>query len=215
MCFLAKQVIIQIMFKNPFSFDGRIRRTEFGLSWIFFVITYAIIKFATTNNKLPFLIVGYIPLCWFLWAQGAKRCHDLNHNGWWQLIPFYGFWLLFQKGVNEANQYGENPNSTTSSQVNQTFNPPINSQMDYQSVHNNQNINYNSNKNSQNAGAYKNGELYINNNQNNQITPSPPIKSQMGYQNNYQGGHNNPNANGNSIKNNQDANGYENGELYK
>jgi uncharacterized membrane protein YhaH (DUF805 family) len=32
------------MFKNPFSFDGRIRRTEYGLTIIIYVIVAVIIN---------------------------------------------------------------------------------------------------------------------------------------------------------------------------
>jgi hypothetical protein len=44
-------------------------------------------------------------MLWFLWAQSAKRCHDLNKSGWWQLIPFYFFVLLFSTGDYGPNQY--------------------------------------------------------------------------------------------------------------
>ncbi|MBB5438534.1 uncharacterized membrane protein YhaH (DUF805 family) [Pedobacter sp. AK017] len=26
---------------------------------------------------------------WFILAQGTKRCHDRDSNGWWQFIPLY------------------------------------------------------------------------------------------------------------------------------
>jgi len=48
-------------------------------------------------------------LLWFLWAQGAKRCHDLGKNGWWQIIPFYVLLLVFQDGQPGLNKYGFNP----------------------------------------------------------------------------------------------------------
>ncbi|WP_449437398.1 DUF805 domain-containing protein [Pedobacter steynii] len=51
---------------------------------------------------------GYL-LVWFMLAQGAKRCHDRNNNGWWQFIPFYGFWMLFVPGDVGDNKYGPNP----------------------------------------------------------------------------------------------------------
>ena len=58
---------------------------------------------------MDILGLAYIPLFWFLIAQGAKRCHDVNHSGWMQLIPFYGLWMLFQDGDNVTNSYGKNP----------------------------------------------------------------------------------------------------------
>ena len=103
------------MFKNPFSFDGRIRRLEYGLSMIIYIFVYFTILGLTgfglssgsAAGMLPFLLI--IPLIWFVWAQGAKRCHDVGRSGWWQLIPFYFFVLLFQDGDMQKNEYGSNP----------------------------------------------------------------------------------------------------------
>jgi uncharacterized membrane protein YhaH (DUF805 family) len=98
------------MFKNIFSFNGRIRRTEFGISYIIYFVVYLFLLAVTGmfhQNKELFFV--FIPLVWFLLAQGSKRCHDLGKSGWWQIIPFYVLWLLFQDGDPNENEYGENP----------------------------------------------------------------------------------------------------------
>lgn len=155
------------MFKNPFSFDGRIRRTEYGLSFIFYVIAAvivnAIIASGGRDSGAGIIGIAYIPMLWFLWAQGAKRCHDVGNNGWWQLIPFYALWLLFQDGQPGQNQYGDNPKGiTNSNQQNftQTQNPQGGYQGGYTGGHNNPNTNYGSTDNPQNKDGYKDGDLY-------------------------------------------------------
>lgn len=103
------------MFSNPFSFEGRIRRLEYGLS---IIIMYAysflcgFIAGVSTGDPVTtrglmylFLIPGY----WFCFAQGAKRCHDRNNSGWYQIIPFYGLWMLFGDGDADENKHGVSP----------------------------------------------------------------------------------------------------------
>ena len=98
------------MFKNPFSFTGRIRRTEYGLSIIIYLIAAGVISVGIeTGGAAAALGLLLIPLLWFLYAQGAKRCHDRDNTGWFQLIPFYGFWMLFAEGDDEDNRFGRNP----------------------------------------------------------------------------------------------------------
>jgi len=104
------------MFKNPFSFDGRIRRLEYGLSYLIYMIAAMLatllgmtIDDHEGRTASIFIFLIYIAMIWFLLAQGAKRCHDRGNNGWWQIIPFYGFWMLFADGEIGNNEYGENP----------------------------------------------------------------------------------------------------------
>ena len=110
----------QRMFQNPFSFSGRIRRSEYGISCILgtivsylsTLIAYYIIyeNRIVDGGSIFFMILACeFPVNWFMLAQGAKRCHDRNHSGWYQLIPFYGFWMLFADGDYGRNDYGESP----------------------------------------------------------------------------------------------------------
>jgi uncharacterized membrane protein YhaH (DUF805 family) len=99
------------MFQSPFSFEGRIRRSEFGISLIIYMICYAILNGIMSSEGEGIKVLGiiFIPMVWFLWAQGAKRCHDLGKSGFWQLIPFYALWMIFQEGQQFTNEYGDNP----------------------------------------------------------------------------------------------------------
>ena len=98
------------MFSMPFSFEGRIRRMEYGISFIIYVILTAIVNVTLeASPDAAILILAYIPLLWFFWAQGAKRCHDRGNSGWYQIIPFYVLWLLFGSGDEMINEYGANP----------------------------------------------------------------------------------------------------------
>jgi len=99
------------MFQNPFSFEGRIRRTEFGISFIIYAVAAIVMNLmaGVGGGFAIIVLLAYIPMLWFLWAQGAKRCHDLGNSGWYQIIPFYFLWLLFADGQEGPNDYGDNP----------------------------------------------------------------------------------------------------------
>lgn len=96
------------MFKKTFSFDGRIRRTEYGISIIIYFVLYTVINEIIKEGN-PGVSLAMIPMLWFLWAQGAKRCHDMDKSGWFQIIPFYVLWMIFIEGDSFFNKYGENP----------------------------------------------------------------------------------------------------------
>ncbi len=97
----------QKMFSSPFSFKGRVRRLEYGISLIIYYVASLTLSIITIDA--PILGLGYIPTLWFLFAQGTKRCHDRGNPGWWQIIPFYSFWMIFAEGEAQDNEYGSSP----------------------------------------------------------------------------------------------------------
>jgi uncharacterized membrane protein YhaH (DUF805 family) len=88
-----------------FSFDGRISRRIY---WLYFVLPLLLI-FLGVAVAVPPLSFNHAFLALFLltiWptlAIGAKRCHDRNRSGWYQLIgliPVIGpFVLLIELGI--------------------------------------------------------------------------------------------------------------------
>lgn len=118
------------MFKKPFSFKGRIRRTEYVFTLIINAFISSIIMAIAGGTREGGVLILYAPFCWFGLAQAVKRSHDLDNTGWYILIPFYGFWLLFAEGTRGNNKYGEDPKAVVNNRAD-SFSPP------YVSPHNN------------------------------------------------------------------------------
>lgn len=163
------------MFKNSFSFEGRIRRTEYAITFIIFIFAKVITQFiavgitgadnANMSSAIGISNLFLIPLLLFLWAQGAKRCHDVGNNGWYQLIPFYMLWLLFQDGQPVKNQYGDNPKAIQAIggqplQAGQNTSSGVGYPNNYGGGHNSTYTNYPSNVNPTKTDGYNNGSLY-------------------------------------------------------
>jgi uncharacterized membrane protein YhaH (DUF805 family) len=85
------------------DFDGRATRSEY---WWFFLAVLIGSAAASTDPMLGvvFSVAAFVPML----AVGARRLHDTNRSGWWQLlvvVPF-GFIVvlafLVQPGSREA-----------------------------------------------------------------------------------------------------------------
>lgn len=167
------------MFKNPFLFEGRIRRLEYGISRIINYITLGFLSFLMETiirggGDPTFILLFCIPIIWFGLAQAVKRSHDVGNSGWWVLVPFYGLYLLFKDGEIGENQYGENPKGIVS------FTPPNNPQYTnngwYQNGNNfggyNGGYNNQQQRQPQQGGSFYNGGHNANNQQ--QWQQQPP-----------------------------------------
>ena len=104
----------QAMFSHFFSFSGRIRRMEFGLSYIIYSILAIVLSVCA--EETPLLGQLDIPLLWFTWAQMCKRFHDKGESGlriFTLLIPLYNIYvmimLFFEDGEPYENDYGKDP----------------------------------------------------------------------------------------------------------
>lgn len=102
------------MIKKIFSFDGRIRRLEYALSISMYTAAFVAINIMSLSgmkyyHHTEYIMLVHLPLLWFLIAQRAKRCHDLGRPAWWQIVPFYDIWLVFQDGQDYQNTYGSDP----------------------------------------------------------------------------------------------------------
>jgi uncharacterized membrane protein YhaH (DUF805 family) len=100
------------MFKAPFSFEGRITRTEFIVTGVVLCFVGALgavfMDMRGGGEALGGIIM--IAACWFGLAQGWKRSHDAGWTGMIALIPYINLLvLMFSSGDEGTNKYGPNP----------------------------------------------------------------------------------------------------------
>ena len=113
-----------LAFRKYFDFTGRSNRPEF---WWFFLLATAITVLLGFSDLLvgtysESLEMGLLSTVFGLatiiptFSVGARRLHDVNSSGWWQLlllVPLLGalflIYLMAQRGAPEENQYGPPP----------------------------------------------------------------------------------------------------------
>ena len=110
---------IKLCFIRYAQFSGRASRSEFWFfvlfgilgSWIAIIIDTMILNYSWEKDGPVYLIFQIIILIPSI-AVGARRLHDLNKSGWWQLlvftiiglIPLIYWWSKI--GENKKNKHG-------------------------------------------------------------------------------------------------------------
>jgi uncharacterized membrane protein YhaH (DUF805 family) len=101
------------------SFDGRVGRRDY---WLRFALPALIVNLIgqAAAEALESIVLGLVVGVLVFWASiavGAKRCHDRDRSGWFQLIsiiPIVGtVWLIvelgFLRGTPGPNRFGPAP----------------------------------------------------------------------------------------------------------
>jgi len=115
---------VKLGFNRYFDFRGRSSRAEFWWWALFVTITNislgiidqigGFVSFLDNLFQLVILIPGL--------AIGARRLHDINKSGWWQLMWFVGFfiaplilliWWATRPSDEETNKYGPDQREDT------------------------------------------------------------------------------------------------------
>ncbi len=102
------------------DFSGRAMRSEFWYFTLFAVLLQVGLDIILNiivggNSRLPAYVSGIAGLVLIIpsLAAGARRLHDIDKSGWWQLfyllpvigwIPLIYFWC--QRGTEGANRFG-------------------------------------------------------------------------------------------------------------
>ena len=108
---------------NYTKFSGRTTRKDFWMFMLFFYLFYFIAAFLDgligtfDYEEAIGLISGLYSLALLvpLIAIEIRRNHDANRSGWFILLPFYNFYLLFVRTHPEENDWGPVPASIAES----------------------------------------------------------------------------------------------------
>lgn len=106
------QESIKLCFQKYVDFSGRAKRPEFWWFFLFCFLAALTLEYVNSGLSWVFSLATFLPSI----AVGARRLHDTNKSGWFQLIwivPILGWiamvYLLVQEGDATHNQYGEPP----------------------------------------------------------------------------------------------------------
>lgn len=98
---------IETCFRKYAAFDGTASRSEYWWFWLFCTLASSILGIFSHPLSWAFSLVTLLPSI----AVGARRLHETDRSGWWQLlwfVPLVGWIVLIIFLVQEprANRFG-------------------------------------------------------------------------------------------------------------
>lgn len=77
------------------------------VAWFAYFLLFDIEHSDGNGGVILLFLACTVAFFWFLYAQCAKRCHDLGKSGAWMFVPFWNVLLFFAEGEEQDNQYGQ------------------------------------------------------------------------------------------------------------
>lgn len=98
---------IKICFKKYADFNGCASRPEFWWWFLFTLLATALLRTISYGLAAVFSFLTFVPSI----AVAARRLHDTDRSGWWQLLylfPVVGWLILiiFCAEPTQSNRYG-------------------------------------------------------------------------------------------------------------
>ena len=81
---------VKACFRKYADFDGRATRTEYWWFFLAVLLGSAIASLIALRVYALFSLVALLPMI----AVGARRLHDTNRSGWWQLLALVPFGVI-------------------------------------------------------------------------------------------------------------------------
>jgi uncharacterized membrane protein YhaH (DUF805 family) len=102
---------IKTCFSKYATFDGTASRSEYWWFALFLFLGAAFCGVFSSTLQMAFNVATILPSL----AAGARRLHDTDRSGWWQLlflVPLLGWIVLIVFWVQESrpNRYAGSPN---------------------------------------------------------------------------------------------------------
>lgn len=104
--------------RNTFRLRGRASRSEYRrfllTCWATqFVLAAALVFTVLSDLGTVLLVALFVAFSIGFYASATtlmvRRLHDTDSSGWWVVLPFVQLLLLFVKGDETANRYGDVP----------------------------------------------------------------------------------------------------------